>query len=82
MSSVTYKNQGFKERVETLCAEIAADPARSIYVKPRTMKKEMRDDFPELTDSQLGNNIGRVLQELAYVERWGGETYMLLTEEM
>ncbi|QLG30039.1 hypothetical protein HUG10_20760 (plasmid) [Halorarum halophilum] len=82
MSVVTYKNAGFKERVEELCEAIAEDPQRSVYVKPRTMKKAMREDFPEMTDGQLGNNIGRVLRELDYAERWGGETYMLLVDRM
>ena len=82
MDAVTYKNQGFREKVEHLCAEIVKDPQRSIYVKPRTLKKHMRDDFPDMTDGQLGNNIGRMLNELEYAERWGGETYLLVEDRM
>jgi len=82
MESVTYKHPGFKAKVEQLCTEIAEDPQRSIYVKPRTLKKHMREDFPDLSDDQLGNNIGRALNELDYAERWGGETYLLVIDQM
>jgi hypothetical protein len=82
MGAVTYTNAGFRERIEEICHDIVGDPQRSVYVKPRTLKNSLRHDFPDMSDGQLGNNAGRVLKELDYVEKWGGETYMIHESEM
>lgn len=82
MGAVTYTNDGFRKRIEEICHDIVEDPQRSVYVKPRTLKNSLRDEFPDMNDGQLGNNAGRVLKQLSYVEKWGGETYMIIESEM